>query len=62
VWLWLDRCRAPQVSILPFDIVGFMMNQGSVSQLKVLRIIRLLRLMKLVRIAKASRYRPCTLL
>ena len=44
-----------QVSILPFDFIGFAMNEASVSQLKVLRIVRLLRLMKLVRIFKASR-------
>ena len=45
-----------QLSILPFDLVGFFLDNSSVSQLKVLRVIRLMRLMKLVRIAKATRY------
>ena len=45
-----------QLSILPFDIVGYSLNQSAVSQLKALRIVRMLRLMKLVRVAKASRF------
>jgi hypothetical protein len=44
-----------QISILPFDFAGYLIDSQSVSQLKVLRVVRLLRLMKLVRIAKASR-------
>ena len=53
----LTACvRVPQMSILPFDLVGFFLDQSSVSQLKVLRVVRLMRLVKLVRIAKASRY------
>ena len=44
-----------QLSIIPFDMVGFSLDQSSISQLKVLRVIRLLRLVKLIRIAKATR-------
>ena len=44
-----------QVSILPFDLVGLLVDSSSVSQLKVLRIVRLLRLVKLVRMLKGSR-------
>jgi hypothetical protein len=43
------------VSIIPFDILGMVMNSESVSQLKILRIIRLLRLIKLLRILRSAR-------
>ncbi len=50
------RCLCvPQVSVLPFDLIGSMSNSGFINKLQGLRIIRLLRLVKLVRIAKASR-------
>jgi hypothetical protein len=49
-----------QISILPFDVIGFLIKTQSVNKLKGLRIVRLLRLMKLVRVAKASRWVPCT--
>jgi hypothetical protein len=44
-----------QVSVMPFDVIGFILDSKSVAQLKLLRFVRLLRLMKLVRIAKMSR-------
>ncbi len=44
-----------QISILPFDIVGFVITSSALSRLKVLRVVRLLRLVKLVRVAKMSR-------
>lgn len=44
-----------QISIMPFDVIGFFFKTQSVNKLKGLRIVRLLRLMKLVRVAKASR-------
>lgn len=43
------------VSILPFDVIGIIMNSPAVSQLKVLRVLRLLKLTKLLRILKAGR-------
>jgi len=49
-WFTIDL-----VSILPFDIVSFALQDGALGKMKVLRIIRLLRLLKLVRIVRASR-------
>ena len=43
------------VSILPFDVVAWAMQDGALGKMKVLRIIRLMRLLKLVRIMRASR-------
>ena len=43
------------ISILPFDIVGIIMDSPAVSQLKVLRVLRLLKLAKLLRILRAGR-------
>jgi hypothetical protein len=54
-----NHVASVQVSILPFDVIGYLVGVTSVSQLKVVRIVRLMRLMKLVRIAKASRCVAC---
>ena len=43
------------ISILPFDLVSIIFNNGAVSKLKILRAMRLLRLMKLLRILRAGR-------
>jgi hypothetical protein len=43
------------ISILPFDVVAWAMQDGALGKMKVLRIIRLMRLLKLVRIMRASR-------
>jgi len=43
------------ISILPFDLLGLLMNSDATSQLKVLRIIRLFRLAKLLRVLRAGR-------
>eukprot|EP00746_Dinoflagellata_sp_MGD_P010751 gnl/MRDRNA2_/MRDRNA2_122325_c0_seq1.p1 gnl/MRDRNA2_/MRDRNA2_122325_c0~~gnl/MRDRNA2_/MRDRNA2_122325_c0_seq1.p1 ORF type:complete len:775 (-),score=115.46 gnl/MRDRNA2_/MRDRNA2_122325_c0_seq1:69-2393(-) len=42
-------------SILPFDVMGMVMNDPAMNKLKAVRIIRLLRLLKLVRVFRASR-------
>jgi potassium voltage-gated channel Eag-related subfamily H protein 7 len=42
------------VSIIPFGIIGRLMDSQEIDQLKILRIIRLLRLAKLLRIFKSS--------
>jgi voltage-gated potassium channel Kch len=49
-WFVLDV-----VSILPFDLVSIIFNNGAVSKLKILRVLRLLKLMKLLRIFRAAR-------
>jgi len=49
-WFWIDF-----ISILPYDILGFMNASGSVSKLKIIKVIRVLRLLKMVRVLKASR-------
>jgi len=49
-WFTIDL-----VSILPFDIVAFALQDGALGKMKALRIIRLMRLLKLVRIMRASR-------
>jgi potassium voltage-gated channel Eag-related subfamily H protein 7 len=49
-WFTIDL-----VSILPFDIVAFVLQDGALGKMKALRIIRLMRLLKLVRIMRASR-------
>ena len=46
---------SPQVSILPFDTIGLVMDSKTVNQLKILRVVRLFRLFKLFRIFRASR-------
>jgi voltage-gated potassium channel Kch len=43
------------VSILPFDLVSIVFENGAVSKLKILRAMRLLKLMKLLRILRAGR-------
>jgi len=43
------------LSILPFDMVGFLVDSSDVRQLKFLKVVRLLRLLKLVRMLKAKR-------
>mmetsp|Transcript_126002 Transcript_126002/g.288412 ORF Transcript_126002/g.288412 Transcript_126002/m.288412 type:complete len:649 (+) Transcript_126002:3-1949(+) len=43
------------VSIIPFDLLGFFVQSGEISRLKVVRLVRLLRLLKLLRILRASR-------
>ena len=45
----------PQVSILPFDVMGLVMDSDAVAQFRLLRVVRLLRLLKLARILRASR-------
>lgn len=49
-WFFIDF-----LSILPFDMVGFLVDSDDVRQLKVLKIVRLMRLLKLVRMLKAKR-------
>ena len=49
------RVSLAQCSILPFDVIGLILDSNGLSQLRILRIVRLLRLMKLVRIFKATR-------
>ena len=46
---------ANQVSILPFDVMGLVMESDAVRQFRLLRVVRLLRLLKLARILRASR-------
>lgn len=43
------------VSIIPFDLLGLVLQSDDVSQLKVLRTVRLLRLIKLLRVLRSSR-------
>ncbi len=47
--------NANQVSVLPFDLIGFFANDLALAHFRAVRIVRLFRLMKLVRVAKASR-------
>jgi len=49
-WFWIDL-----LSILPFDILGVVLDSDSVQTLKALRLIRLLRLIKLLRLLRTSR-------
>lgn len=49
-WFWIDLA-----SILPFDILGVVMDSDEINQFKGLRIVRLLRLAKLLRILRAGR-------
>ena len=44
-----------QVSILPFDIIGIVIDSSGLARLRVLRVVRLLRLFKLIRVFKTSR-------
>lgn len=43
------------VSVIPFDMLGMVMQSDDVSQLKVLRTVRLLRLIKLLRVLRSAR-------
>lgn len=43
------------VSILPFDLVGFLSGSAEISKMKTIRLLRLARLLKLLRILRASR-------
>ena len=43
------------ISIMPFDLLSIIFNNGEVGKLKILRVLRLLRLMKLLRILRAGR-------
>lgn len=49
-WFFIDL-----LSILPYQIIGDISGQASLSNLKMLKIIRLLRLIKLARVLRASR-------
>lgn len=42
------------ISIVPFDIIGFVVGSEAVSRLKILRILRLLRLFKLVKLLRSA--------
>lgn len=44
-----------QVSILPFDLIGFTSDSGGLSQLHIIRVVRLLRMLKLIRVLKVNR-------
>ncbi len=48
-----ERCC--QVSVLPFDLIGFALKSTRLSQLHIIRAVRLLRMLKLVRVLKVSR-------
>merc|ERR1719316_528812 len=43
------------ISILPFDIIGFVYDDPAIQKMKVIRIIRILRLLKIARVLRASR-------
>ena len=43
------------ISVMPFDMLSLIFNNGEVGKLKILRVLRLLRLMKLLRILRAGR-------
>ena len=43
------------ISVMPFDLLSFIFENGEVGKLKILRVLRLLRLMKLLRILRAGR-------
>lgn len=43
------------VSVLPFDILGLLIERGDVRQLKIFRVVRLLRLLKLARLVRGLR-------
>eukprot|EP00937_MAST-01D_sp_MAST-1D-sp2_P002484 g2484.t1 len=49
-WFLIDM-----VSVLPFDLVGFIMDDPKLKKMKIFKVIRLLRLLKLLRILRASR-------
>eukprot|EP00746_Dinoflagellata_sp_MGD_P136897 gnl/MRDRNA2_/MRDRNA2_70747_c0_seq1.p1 gnl/MRDRNA2_/MRDRNA2_70747_c0~~gnl/MRDRNA2_/MRDRNA2_70747_c0_seq1.p1 ORF type:complete len:705 (+),score=118.54 gnl/MRDRNA2_/MRDRNA2_70747_c0_seq1:78-2117(+) len=49
-WFFIDF-----MSILPFDILGLLLQSGDVRQLKLLRVVRLLRLLKLARLLRGLR-------
>lgn len=49
-WFWIDL-----MSILPFDVVGLLVESAAVGQLKILRVVRFIRLLKLARVFRASR-------
>jgi hypothetical protein len=49
-WFFLDF-----ISVLPFELLGFMSAGGGVADLKILRVVRLARLLKLLRVLRASR-------
>lgn len=49
-WFFIDL-----FSILPFDVLGMVMDNPEIKKLKAVRIVRLLRLLKLVRVFRASR-------
>eukprot|EP00746_Dinoflagellata_sp_MGD_P041189 gnl/MRDRNA2_/MRDRNA2_19957_c0_seq1.p1 gnl/MRDRNA2_/MRDRNA2_19957_c0~~gnl/MRDRNA2_/MRDRNA2_19957_c0_seq1.p1 ORF type:complete len:734 (-),score=112.90 gnl/MRDRNA2_/MRDRNA2_19957_c0_seq1:116-2317(-) len=42
-------------SILPFDIVGFVVDSPAVQRMKIVRVVRILRLLKIARVLRASR-------
>ena len=44
-----------QLSIIPFDVFGLVINSSDVSKFRVLRVVRLMRLVKLVRMFKSAR-------
>ena len=41
--------------MIPFDLLGFVLDSAVLQQLKIIRIIRLLRLLKLARVVRSSR-------
>jgi CRP-like cAMP-binding protein len=43
------------ISVLPFDLLGIVMQRGDMRQLKILRVVRLLRLLKLARLVRGLR-------
>lgn len=49
-WFLIDL-----LSVMPFDILGFVLSSDSVAQLRLLKIVRLARLIKLARILRAGR-------
>jgi len=49
-WFWLDTA-----AILPFDLIGVIMDSEEINKFKALRIIRLFRLFKLLRLLRAGR-------
>ena len=47
--------RSYQVSVMPFDVIGLVVDSDTMTKFKILRTLRLLRLVKLVRVMKGSR-------
>lgn len=49
-WFWVDL-----VSVLPFEVLGVLLNSEAAETLQLVRLVRLFRLFKLLRVLRASR-------